>query len=351
MKILIIGWYGTETVGDKAILAGIIQDYHRRFPSFQLTIASIYPFITRQTLQELRIEAKIIPTYSPKFPLACASADEVVMGGGPLMDMDALSIPLWGFFVARIFGKRRVIFGCGLGPLKQPQYIEAVKRILRLADEVYLRDSASVALAQQFAPGKDYKQIDDPAKDYLVSLPPASPSSDHPRRVALFLRDWPRNYAASLSDNEYNDVKERFERNLGSSLARLAEQYAIELNFYAMHTFSVGEDDRAFNRRFISTYLDGVNVNQAMTPSSVSSIVYAMQSAEVCICMRYHSVLFAHTLGREFAAIDYTMGGKIEGYLNDARALDRYTSLEEIAAGNLDRLERIIQTSVQTSEG
>ena len=185
-RILVIGWYGTETVGDKAILAGIAQDYLRRFPNVQFTIASIFPFITQQTLQELRIEAKLISTYSPQFLLACASSDEVVMGGGPLMDMDALSIPLWGFFVARVFRKKRVIFGCGLGPLKQSQYIEVVKRILRLADDIYLRDSNSVTLARQFVPDKDYKQINDPAKDYLVSLLPAPPPSDHQRRVCAF---------------------------------------------------------------------------------------------------------------------------------------------------------------------
>ena len=154
----------------------------------------------------------------------------------------------------------------------------------------------------------------------------------------------------NLSDGEFNHVKKQFQSNLGSCLARMVEQYEVELNFYAMHTFSVGEDDRVFNRQFISTYLNGLNVNQETMPSSVSSIVHAMQSANVCICMRYHSVLFAHTLEREFAAIDYTMGGKIEGYLKDARALDRYISLEEIAAGNLDRLERIIQSGIETGK-
>jgi polysaccharide pyruvyl transferase WcaK-like protein len=56
-----------------------------------------------------------------------------------------------------------------------------------------------------------------------------------------------------------------------------------------------------------------------------------MQQASYCLCMRFHSVLFAHTLGANFLAIDYTGGGKIKGFLSDHGALQRMVGLQELA--------------------
>ena len=51
--VFIVGWYGTETTGDKAILGGIIIDYQKKYKNLDFVIASLEPFITEQTLKEL----------------------------------------------------------------------------------------------------------------------------------------------------------------------------------------------------------------------------------------------------------------------------------------------------------
>ena len=98
---MITGWYGTETVGDKAILGSVIQYYKNLYKDCSLIISSIYPFITKRTIKELNVEAEIVATNSYDFLIKCASSDEIVMGGGPLMSIDALSIPLWAFKVGK----------------------------------------------------------------------------------------------------------------------------------------------------------------------------------------------------------------------------------------------------------
>jgi polysaccharide pyruvyl transferase WcaK-like protein len=50
--------------------------------------------------------------------------------------------------------------------------------------------------------------------------------------------------------------------------------------------------------------------------------------------MRFHSVLFAETLGVPYIAIDYTGGGKIKALLQERGKLDRLISLKDIASGN-----------------
>ena len=53
-KAFIVGWYGTETVGDKAILAGIILDLKKKHGNgIQIIVGSLFPYITNHTLLEL----------------------------------------------------------------------------------------------------------------------------------------------------------------------------------------------------------------------------------------------------------------------------------------------------------
>jgi polysaccharide pyruvyl transferase WcaK-like protein len=51
MNITIIGWYGTETVGDRGILAGIL-DIINISEVDNIFLGSLYPFFTERTLSE-----------------------------------------------------------------------------------------------------------------------------------------------------------------------------------------------------------------------------------------------------------------------------------------------------------
>ncbi len=44
VKIAIIGWYGTETIGDRAILAGILSILNKAYGAYDVKLGSIYPF-------------------------------------------------------------------------------------------------------------------------------------------------------------------------------------------------------------------------------------------------------------------------------------------------------------------
>jgi polysaccharide pyruvyl transferase WcaK-like protein len=52
VKITVIGWYGTETIGDRAILAGLLSLFDEVFGDFELKLGSIYPFFSERTLYE-----------------------------------------------------------------------------------------------------------------------------------------------------------------------------------------------------------------------------------------------------------------------------------------------------------
>ncbi len=337
-RVLITGWYGTETVGDKAILGSIVSDYLARDPDTRIAVTSLYPFVTERTLQELGIKATVVPVYSPRFVKACVTYDEIVMGGGPLMDLGELGVVLTAFAIAASCGRRRVVYGCGIGPLQDAFCIDAVKRVLKLADEVKLRDAASVHWARRLSGRDDIQHIGDPAAGYVLMRQRVLPTPEQQPILACFLRQWPAGYRGTRTVDEYQQLRERFEQRLGEQIRHTCNTLGLRPALYSMHTFFEGCDDRRFNREFADKHLSGLDPIVEIKPSSVDSIIQAMRGASACLAMRFHSVLFAHELGKPYLAIDYTLGGKINGFLTDRGVEDKMVRLADVAQSDMTLL-------------
>ncbi|GAB1309298.1 hypothetical protein KH5_19810 [Urechidicola sp. KH5] len=330
-RVFIFGWYGTETVGDKAILGGIINHYKEHISSeIEFVIGSIYPFVTERTCLELNIEARVVSTSNFDLIKYAKSSDIIVMGGGPLMDLEHLYIPLIGFKIAKKYKKKTVVFGCGLGPLKFDIYRNAVKEILDLADEVILRDENSIEFAKKIGINRTIKNYGDPAMRYVLANYDKI-EIDKENVLSCFLRDWTFEYF-DRSKEEFELVKERFELGLAELIKSQASKLKVDrIEFHHMHNFVIGNDDRDFSRYFINRFFENdprVSFNKKL--STVENICTSMKKSRMNICMRFHSVLFADTLNTNFIAIDYTLGGKIHGYLKDNQQLLRKKTIDEM---------------------
>lgn len=328
--ILIAGWYGTETVGDKAILAGIVQYFQKKYGyQTKFTIASIHPYVTQRTMKELELDVKVIPVYSREFINACYNSKELVMGGGPLMDMESMAIPHMIIKLGKKFQKKTIIFGCGLGPLNKDKYIGVTKYILKEADEVLLRDRASISLAEKWTGRSDIKYSGDPAANYIRKIHEEISLPVKKNILACFLREWPEVYAQDVEDFEKQRTK--IEKNIADQIKELCSEFHLTPAFYSMHTFVVGGDDRQFYRRFIKEYFQDQDYHFDISPATVSQTVQHMLSSSMNLCMRFHSVLMAKELNTQFMAIDYTGGGKIMGLLRDADMMDRYVDIRTLS--------------------
>lgn len=65
-------------------------------------------------------------------------------------------------------------------------------------------------------------------------------------------------------------------------------------------------------------------------PLNLQQLVDSFAASPLNICMRFHSVVFAHSLQTPFWAIDYTLGGKIEGFLSDNRMRSRLVTIQDV---------------------
>lgn len=330
--VFITGWYGTETVGDKAILGAIIDDYIAQFDGkVKFIISAIIPFITYRTLKELDIEAEVIPAYHKDFFQAAKLADISVMGGGPLMGINELSLPQLAFRTAKKHNKQRVVFGCGIGPLDEEKHVNMVKDILTDATEIKLRDYKSIEWGKELSGRDDITYYGDPAYRYVKKLKDVIQVGEKKPVLACFLRDWSTEYKGSMTIEEYELTKVNFEKNIAEQIKQLCDEFGLVPHFYCMHTFIIGGDDRVFYRKFVKEHFQGREYHIENQPATVDLTVRAMKSASINLCMRFHSVLFAHTLDTNFIAIDYTNGGKITGFMTDNKQLDRMLPLKDIA--------------------
>ncbi|NCB69653.1 MAG: radical SAM protein [Bacteroidia bacterium] len=335
MQIFITGWYGTETVGDKAILAQIIAELKLEFGTkTDIIVTSLFPHITQRTIEELDLQVTVIDAYSESFVAYAKGSELVIMGGGPLMDLDELALPLIAFKLAKTSGHRNVVYGCGLGPLFIDRNIRVVKKILYLADEIKLRDNESVRLANKLLnSSKNVVMTGDPAKRFVDQYQKQKTQKQKPI-LSCFLRELTYEYFRDKNYDVFLEMKQNFEKGLAEFILNKAKEInAEEIRFDHMHNFVVGNDDRDFSRYFIKNYFQSseVKVSYNNRLSTVDSIVESMQQSQHNICMRFHSVLFAETLQTSFSAIDYTSGGKIFNYLSDCDKLGCLLTVDGIS--------------------
>ncbi|MEO7598354.1 MAG: polysaccharide pyruvyl transferase family protein [Opitutus sp.] len=332
-KVLLAGWYGTETIGDIAILQGIITEYLRVNPALEFWVLSLFPYYTRTTIAvwpaELRARIQIADYVSEAGWQASNECDVLVMAGGPLMDIGETQKILCLFKRFADLGKPRVIEGCGVGPLNQAQYRWNVCRTARLATQISVRDRASKEMLRSFGIQKAITVRPDPATTFIRDQNIHHHGSDR-GVVRCFLRELTSEYPQSITPRQA-------EQKLGQLLQNLLEWYPEHrVELWAMHHFPVGYDDRLFAQRLVKQ-VASARLSMIWEPRTPREILEAMAAAEFCVCMRFHSCVFAAEVGAPFLAIDYTAGGKIRGFLEDVRQVPRLCLLADTS--NLDHAE------------
>jgi MoaA/NifB/PqqE/SkfB family radical SAM enzyme/polysaccharide pyruvyl transferase WcaK-like protein len=336
-RVLITGWYGTETAGDKAILGQIVHELREADPRGKIVVSSINPFYSMHTVSELGLKnVEVVRTHSRDFFDQIDRSDEVIMGGGPLMHIDDLGFVLAAFRRARRNRARTRVWGCGIGPLHRGEcYRTAVREILNLSDSIEVRDSRSAEAVGELTGRTDVRVIGDPAERYVERwLRALSGEVDRTATLALCLREWPLNYAQGLGRTQYSAKRADFEMQLGRLVESLCGRFHLQPLPIPMHHFCVGGDDRIFNWRFFRDRLPQYTCHDPWRPWPLHLILASIMSAKMVLCMRFHSVVFAVTLKVPFMAIDYTNGGKITGFLADRGLLDRCLTLDEVAGGH-----------------
>jgi polysaccharide pyruvyl transferase WcaK-like protein len=314
--VLLLGWYGTETTGDRAILGGIIDQVREVDPSLVIAVASYDRFLTEETVVQLGESGRgvqVVTLQEARGLVRFGHLRFVAIAGGPLMDLGALSDLVDIFVLATQAGIPRLILGCGVEALESRWSKRQVGRLLSASSAILVRDSRSAKMARLLGAQVPVQQVLDPAFLWLDAWRRRSNIMPAPLgHWLLAARQWPaRQFGAKLSHADRSDLA----RRAHLQLLQIAAAFPMPLKPLAMNSYAVGGDDRFYLRRLfqgrdeMSTFSwDHLTLNQ--TAASVGS-------SSGVVAMRFHSNVFALALGRPVIPIDYTRGGKIAALYSD----------------------------------
>lgn len=337
-RLLLTGWYGTETIGDQAILGGIVPIALDWFDEVQ--VASLEPFITERTLRLLGLGDRVsVVPYARTFEgVEAGDYGAVAMAGGPVMG----TIPQIRLLSrlhrrAAAHGLRTGLLGVGIGPTGKGLSRRLVGAIVRGSDVVLTRDRASARTAVALgATGATWAA--DPAFVWLserVDGPAATGG------IGLALRRWPiYEYGDGTVDAT---ARARFETTLRREIDTLdAPVRPIPMGF--VH---VGGDDRRALRELLGPMDELTALRAFPTPEGVLA---RLASSETVVAMRFHAALFAAAAGRPTVVIDYTMGGKLAAFAadGDLEALDPRVLREGDLTTAIERARTVDPVTVES---
>lgn len=324
-KVMICGWYGTETLGDKAIVAGIMDALKSILGAdSKITVVSLHPYVTDVTKEQMP-EFDGVDIVGVDIAVATvANYDYLLFGGGPMMAINELAPMQVLFEKAKKSNVITVAAGVGVGPLGKKWFNDSIVAILNLSDIRIYRDKPSLESAKRLGVDVTHDYVaEDPALTWLKKFSNADtvlPASFSKKQKILLLglREFPyREYAADLVEREAVEICSNFESSVIDALEQLvALDQGWTIKPLPMCTNHFGNDDRWFYRRLfrgnskLKPYLDYSLLNEELAPAVY---VESFKGADVLLGMRFHSIVFGLGLGVKTVAIDYTLGrGKVK---------------------------------------
>jgi len=333
VKICIVGWYGTETLGDRSILIGISKIFNEAFGECLLYLGSLNPFYTDRCLHEdIDFYGKIAPhvkiiLFDSKKKSSLKSiikkSDIIAMGGGPIMDLNALRMIRYAFKFAKKKGKKTFLLGSGVGPLFNDYFKKIALDIFKYSDSSILRDKISVNTINVLA--KKYGII---LKNPIVYLhdPAIIPigyflENTKGKKVNSYLLINLRDFPAYI----FNKTKgSTLDKNIAVFIQILSDHFE-KILLVPNHTFFHGNDDREYLSK-VKHLSNCSKIQVVQRPLNLLEIFSLINKASACIGMRYHAIMFQTFINGRNAIIDYTLPntGKIYGFLNSINGYSHY---------------------------
>lgn len=337
VKITIIGWYGTETIGDRAIFAGLLRVFSECFNEYIIKWGSLIPHFTQRTLLEdlnfyQEISNNKLKNVEIFDSLSVSSlkthikeSDFIAIGGGPLMDIQCMFMLEYAFKYANKHRIPAFMLGCGWGPLNTNKYINSALKIIKYADLAIFRDNDSSKGYFKYGNSKQTYSLIDPAffaAQYYIQKYPQIRKKNY---IAINLRDVRIDTPYVSSDFQFEKLID-FIRQLSINFPEK------QIHLIPMHTFYVGGDDRIILEN-IRKELKSLPVSVQHRPLSLKETMEIYRDASLCIGMRFHSIVLQTIVNGYNYILDYTDPdkGKTIGMIRqlglESSLSGRYTSI------------------------
>lgn len=329
MTVSIIGWYGTETQGDIAILDGILSILSELDSSISVKLGSLYSFYTERTLL---LNKDIFKYNSPNVDIEIFNvkdskernhfvkkSDLLLIGGGPLDNIAEMVLLEKCFYIAKKNKVKTMVCGCGIDVITKAEIIKSLANILEKTDLIVVRNEKTKQKMQElFALNKKIYVLNDPAVLSMNNYLRLNKEFKKNNSISINLRKYPIEeyinpvyYGVSDYTKFIENLSDRFEA----------------INLIPMHSFFIGGDDRLYLID-LAYNCKNTKVNVIQKPQSLYELYSMYQSSAGCVGMRYHSVVMQTIINGNNIIFDYTdeKTGKIADFLRNNQIENLYTT-------------------------
>jgi len=305
-NVLISGYYGSKNGGDEAMLAAILQTLRELDGEINFTVISLN---TEYTKQRHNVEAV---AWWNVFAIVkkILSADLLISGGGSLLQNVTSRRSLYYYlgiiFLAKIFGKKVMLYAQGIGPIRGTLAHKLMNWIVNRVNLITVRDKGSLEELTRL-------QITRPkifcTADPVLAIKPVSLEvgqkilSQHnlqlttynlPLKIGVSVRRWMH--------------WENCRSQLTKALDKLVEELGAEIIFLPMQ---FPEDVKAAKLTADLMQKKSTVIDEELSTAEILSLVGCM---DILISIRLHALIFAGVMGVPMLGISYDP--KIERFLD-----------------------------------
>lgn len=289
------GYYGERNLGDDLILQNLLNFLQRRMPDANVLIHSNSDDITR--LIPNGLDTTIVKRSILSSAVSCITADLIICGpGGLFPHHNTKKLLFWNILLlfTKMFGKKLVFVGIGIG---QGNFNSAFDRYLLRNLIVY---SERFVTRQKGIP--EYVRLKRKnagscveASDVLFSVYQNEQNTDYQERGHKIV--------LSLADvfNDDEEGKRTFLIGISQSLNKL-----IELGYTLTLLTFTDKKDNALNQELVKHIVNSKKVCICPFPENPSDILAEFAEAELCISMRFHSLVLASCFNIPCCVIAYS---------------------------------------------
>lgn len=289
-KVVISGYYGFNNAGDEAILSGLLfalrEEAAKRGKKISFTVLSAAPSATAA-----RYGVKAVGRLNLwQIIKEIGSCDLFLSGGGGLLqDSTGRSLSVVYYlglvFLARLLGKRAVLYAHGIGPVEKP-FNRRLMRLANLARQVSVRDEASLEELRRLG----------------VNRPPVELTADpvfllQPREPAFSLREKDRPlFALAVRPGK---GEEHYLKEIALAADRLAEEFGASLVLIPMYP---GMDLPVTKKLASMLQAEAEVLGGILDPRELLGLFACF---DLVISVRLHALIFAAAAGVPMVGIGY----------------------------------------------
>jgi polysaccharide pyruvyl transferase WcaK-like protein len=320
-KILIVGAFGGEHVGDSAILGGVISRLNKKYGDVEYDVLSTRVSRTRFWTKTLSFTNQLnVLNLNDCLHLKYQA---VIYAGGPIME-DPIRLLKLSTLInrKRINGSDFIIEGCGWGPFKTNLGKALANKLVEKASSITLRDEF---------PDFDFQHAvkQDPAFDYLNGVDKVK-NGLYQERLSEIIEELTRNGGKTVAINlrpiwskfvEGEAITPQFMVKLLDDIVNsIPQDYSIA--YVPFNTDHYGFSDLDIVYSWQNNSHNERKVLIIKEELATQDMIKLMTKIDYLIAMRFHACIFGSELGAKVFGLDYDLTktkGKVQGLYDQNR--------------------------------